>query len=101
MAHTSASRVGLEIASFGRTLGLAPALARMQRSSMHVRCECRECGVHSYALPENVELDRCGNCLTASLSPIVEIGPDGVLAPPRRERIAAEWTGERSRAAVG
>lgn len=101
MTQNPGSRVGLEVASFGRALGIAPALARTQRSSMHVRCECGECGVHSYSLPENVEVDRCGNCLTRSLSPIEEIGPDGTLGPPRRERIVAKRAGVGSYAPVG
>jgi hypothetical protein len=101
MAQTPSSQVGLEIASFGRTLGLAPILARTQRSSLQIRCECSECGVHTYSLPENVQVDRCGNCLTRSLSQIEEISAGGALGVPRRERIVAEWTGERSRAPVG
>jgi hypothetical protein len=48
-----------------------------------------------------VQVDRCGNCHTRSLSQIEEIGAGGALRVPRRERIVAERTGERSRAPVG
>jgi hypothetical protein len=96
MAQTPSSRVGLEVASYARALGLAPILARTQRSCLHVRCECSECGAHTYSLPENVQVDRCGNCLTRSLSPIEEITADGALAVPGRERIVAKRRGVRS-----
>jgi hypothetical protein len=52
---------------------LPPALSRTQRSPAHLRCECGVCGAHSYALPDDIDIQRCGNCLNAGLSPIEEI----------------------------
>lgn len=101
MAQTPGPRVGVEVARFGRNLGLAPVLARTQRSSLHVRCECGECGAHTYSLPENVEVDLCGNCLTRSLSPIEEVSSEDALLAQGRERIVTERIGVRSYSPVG
>lgn len=69
------STTGDQINGLERTLELPPLLARTQRSSLHVRCECPVCGAHSYARPDQLEDERCGNCLSTGLNPIEEVAP--------------------------
>src|SRR4051812_7313461 len=50
-----------------------PALARTQAARVQVRCECRMCGAHAYALPAIPMSGRCGNCHSFDLVPVREV----------------------------
>lgn len=58
---------------------VSPFSSHTRRNPLNVRCECGVCGAHSYARPDRLDEERCGNCLSTGLAPIQE-----VASPPAR-----------------
>jgi hypothetical protein len=86
MGKSGGSRVGVEVAALEHSLELSSHATRTPRGAVHLRCECAVCGAHTYARPDAIDTERCGNCLSAGLLPIEEVAtPAARWGRPRRE----------------